>query len=178
MVGTFWILDLLNILDHFAFWTRPLSSLENDVLIFFSLQCKIQGIFLAKKVVGHNFWTEGPTDLWSTFLSCIFDALLGDTPLDHIFSHMPICPYAYEKINLNILCGTFSTNSNVWKKNNYLTVYQVRNWWSSICIIWLVVWNFGVLDEVATSIWVEIVARINTSIHLLQQFFCSFQATL
>ena len=85
MVGTAWILDLLNISDHFAFWTRPLSSLENDVQIFFSLQCKIQGIFLAKKVVGHNFWTEGPTDLRSTFLSCIFDAFLGDTPLDHIF---------------------------------------------------------------------------------------------
>ena len=33
-------------------------------------------------------------DLRSTFLSCIFDALFGDTPLDHIFSHMPICPYA------------------------------------------------------------------------------------
>ena len=95
MVGSAWILDLLNISDHFAFWTRPLSSLENDVQIFFSLQCKIQGIFLAKKVVGHNFWTEGPTDLRSTFLSCIFDAFLGDTPLDHIFSHMPICPYAH-----------------------------------------------------------------------------------
>ena len=95
MVGTAWILDLLNISDHFAFWTRPLSSLENDIQIFFSLQCKIQGIFLAKKVVGHNFWTEGPTDLRSTFLSCIFDAFLGDTPLDHIFSHMPICPYAH-----------------------------------------------------------------------------------
>ena len=29
-------------------------------------------------------------DLRSTFLSSIFDAFLGDTPLDHIFSHMPI----------------------------------------------------------------------------------------
>ena len=37
---------------------------------------------------------EGPTDLRLTFLSCIFDGLFGDTPLDHIFSHMPICPYA------------------------------------------------------------------------------------
>ena len=34
-------------------------------------------------------------DLRSTFLSCIFDALFGDTPLDHIFSHMPICPNAH-----------------------------------------------------------------------------------
>ena len=34
-------------------------------------------------------------DLRSTFLSCIFDALFGDTPLDHIFSHMPISPYAH-----------------------------------------------------------------------------------
>ena len=55
MVGTAWILDLLDISDHFAFLTMPLSSLENDVQIFFSLQCKIQGIFLVKNVVCHNF---------------------------------------------------------------------------------------------------------------------------
>ena len=76
-------------------WARPETWLENTLLIFFSAPCKIQGIFFAKKVVGHNFWTEGPTDLRLTFLSCIFDALFGDTPLDHIFSHMPICPYAH-----------------------------------------------------------------------------------
>ena len=75
-------------------WARPETWLENTLLIFFSAPCKIQGIFFAKKVVGHNFWTEGPTDLRLTFLSCIFDGLFGDTPLDHIFSHMPICPYA------------------------------------------------------------------------------------
>ena len=74
---------------------RPETWLENTLLIFFSAPCKIQGIFFAKKVVGHNFWTEGPTDLRLTFLSCIFDGLFGDTPLDHIFSHMPICPYAH-----------------------------------------------------------------------------------
>ena len=76
-------------------WARPETWLEIVSLIFLALQCKIQGIFFAKKVVGHNFWTEGPTDLRLTFLSCIFDALFGDTPLDHIFSHMPICPYAH-----------------------------------------------------------------------------------
>ena len=73
-------------------WARPETWLEIMSLIFFSAPCKIQGIFFAKKVVGHNFWTEGPTDLRLTFLSCIFDGLFGDTPLDHIFSHMPICP--------------------------------------------------------------------------------------
>ena len=76
-------------------WARPETWLEIVLLIFLALQCKIQGIFFAKKVVGHNFWTEGPTDLRSTSLSSIFDAFLGDTPLDHIFSHMPICPYAH-----------------------------------------------------------------------------------
>ena len=95
MVGRAWIIDLHNISEHFAFWARSLTSLENVFLIFLALQCKIQGIFLAKKVVGHNFWTEGPTDLRSTFLSCIFDAFLGDTPLDHIFH---ICPYAHMPI--------------------------------------------------------------------------------
>ena len=52
----------------------------------------MQGIFFAKKVVGHNFWTGDPTDLRLTFLSCIFDGLFGDTPLDHIFSHMGQIP--------------------------------------------------------------------------------------
>ena len=48
---------------------------------------------MRKKVVGHNFSTEGPMDLRSTSLSCIFNALLGDTPLGHIFfayGHMGI----------------------------------------------------------------------------------------
>ena len=76
-------------------WARPETWLEIVSLIFLAAPCKIQGIFFAKKVVGHNFWTEGPTDLRSTSLSYIFDALFGDTPLDHIFSHMPICPYAH-----------------------------------------------------------------------------------
>ena len=77
-------------------WARPETWLENTLLIFFSTPCKIQGIFFAKKVVGHNFWTEGPTDLRLTFLSCIFDGLFGDTPLGHIFftyAHMPIWAY-------------------------------------------------------------------------------------
>ena len=85
MAGGAWIIDLHNISEHFAFWARSLTSLENVFLIFLALQCKIQGIFLAKKVVGHNFWTEGPTDLRWTSLSYIFDALFGDTPLGHIF---------------------------------------------------------------------------------------------
>ena len=93
MVGMAWIIDLHNISEHFAFWARSLSGLENVFLIFLALQCKIQGIFLAKKVVGHNFWTEGPTDLRWTSLSYIFDALFGDTPLGHIFFR--ICPYGH-----------------------------------------------------------------------------------
>ena len=112
MVGMAWIIDLHNISEHFAFWARSLSGLENVFLIFLALQCKIQGIFLAKKVVGHNFWTEGPTDLRSTPLSYIFGALFGDTPLGHIFfayahmpkyAHMPICHmgiWAYAKKNM------------------------------------------------------------------------------
>ena len=38
------------------------------------------------------------TDLGTMSLSCIFDALFGDTPLGHIFfayAHMPIFPYAH-----------------------------------------------------------------------------------
>ena len=79
-------------------WARPETWLENTLLIFFSAPCKIQGIFFAKKVVGHNFWTEGPTDLRLTFLSCIFDGRFGDTPLDHIFH---ICPYAHKPVGQN-----------------------------------------------------------------------------
>ena len=69
-------------------------------------------------------------------------------------------------------------NHSYLLNNNYLTICQVLNWWASIWIIWLVIWNLGVLDEVATSVWIEIFARINTLIHLLQQFICSFQAAL
>ena len=37
-----------------------------------------------KSILGHNFGLECPTDLRSTPLSCIFNALYRDTPLGHI----------------------------------------------------------------------------------------------
>ena len=57
---------------------------ENIVLIFFGSQCKIQGKIDAQIYFGHNFWPEGPTDLWSTPLSYIFHALFRDTPLGYV----------------------------------------------------------------------------------------------
>ena len=38
---------------------------------------------------------EGPTDLRSTSLSYIFDALFGDTSLDHIFFTYALMPIAH-----------------------------------------------------------------------------------
>ena len=43
-----------------------------------------------KSIFGYNFWLECPTDLRSTSLSCIFDALFGDTLFGHIFLRVPI----------------------------------------------------------------------------------------
>ena len=39
---------------------------------------------MQKSIFGHNFWLEWPTDVRSTPLSCIFNALFKDTPLGHI----------------------------------------------------------------------------------------------
>ena len=42
-----------------------------------------------KSISGHNFWLEWPTDVRSTPLSYIFNALFRDTPLDHVFCAQP-----------------------------------------------------------------------------------------
>ena len=130
-------------------WARPETWLEIMSLIFLATPCKIQGIFFAKKVVGHNFWTEGPTDLRLTFLSCIFDGLFGDTPLDHIFSHMPICPYAHMPAPSEILVSrefsrfffnfhfsfsisshlSFTFNSRRRVKGIYFSLFTSRKKW-------------------------------------------------
>ena len=58
-------------------------------VIFFVSQCKIQGKIDAQIYFGHNFWQEGPTDLRSTPLSYIFDALFRDTPIGHVCRTQP-----------------------------------------------------------------------------------------
>ena len=63
-------------------------------VIFFGSQCKIQGKIDAQIYFGHNFWQEGPTDLRSTPLSYIFDALFRDTPLGHVCRTQPNCQIA------------------------------------------------------------------------------------
>ena len=42
-----------------------------------------------KSIFGNNFWLEWPTDLRSTPLSYIFNALFRDTPLGHVFCAQP-----------------------------------------------------------------------------------------
>ena len=41
-----------------------------------------------KSILGHNFWLECPTELRSTSLSCIFNALFRDTPLAYLTRHL------------------------------------------------------------------------------------------
>ena len=41
-----------------------------------------------KSITGHNFWLVCPTDLRSTSLSCIFNALFRDTPLAYLTRHL------------------------------------------------------------------------------------------
>ena len=42
-----------------------------------------------QSILGHNFWLEWPTDVRSTPLSYIFNALFRDTPLGHVFGAQP-----------------------------------------------------------------------------------------
>ena len=101
MVGTAWILDLLNISDHFAFWTRPLSSLEIDILIFFRYNVKYKAFSLRKKLLAITFerrvlrtWGQHP---WATFFM-LFSGIPHLAIFFHIcsYAHMPICPkYAH-----------------------------------------------------------------------------------
>ena len=51
--------------------------------------------------IGDNFWLECPTNLRSTFLSCIFRALFRDTPHAHVGR-------IYKDVH-NIVGSTFST---------------------------------------------------------------------
>ena len=103
MVGRAWILDLHNISDHFAFWTRSLSSLENILLIFWG---KIQGVFLE-----NSFWLECPTDRRTTSLTWIFYSLLRGTPLGHIFfayAHMAIFGIIFNEKRPKIFTNAYS----------------------------------------------------------------------
>ena len=43
MTGAGWIRVILTISDHFAFLVGSEKCLENVILIFFGLQCKIEG---------------------------------------------------------------------------------------------------------------------------------------
>ena len=64
--------------------------------LYFQLyKVKYKG-FSLKKVFGCNFWMECPTDLRSTFLSCIFNVLFRDTPLGHVI--FCICAYGHKAI--------------------------------------------------------------------------------
>ena len=47
------------------------------------------GAIFQKSFSGNNFWLECPTDLRSTPLSYIFDALFRDTPLGHVCRTQP-----------------------------------------------------------------------------------------
>ena len=47
------------------------------------------GAIFQKSFSGNNFWLECPTDLRSTPLSYIFDALFRDTPLGHVYHTQP-----------------------------------------------------------------------------------------
>ena len=44
---------------------------------------------IQKSFLGDNFWLECPTDLRSTPLSYIFNALFRDTPLGHVYRTQP-----------------------------------------------------------------------------------------
>ena len=63
---------------------------------------------------------ECPTDLRSTSLSCIFDALFGNTLFGHIFSHMPISPYAHIWPNLYF-------GFSVGERNSFCMLLKIRS---------------------------------------------------
>ena len=133
MVGTAWILDLLNISDHFAFWTRPLSSLENDVQIFFRYNVKYKAFSLRKKLLAITFerrvlWTWGQR-FWVAFLM-LFSGIPHLTIFFHIcpYAHMPICPkYAHNGHNGHMgICEKIWTNGVSPKRESKMQLRDVN----------------------------------------------------
>ena len=97
---------------HWAHCTSFHTSLDRSstILIFSSDRSALymsgwHSIYLftwwnsQKSIFGHNFWLECSTDLNSTFLNCIFNALFRDIPLGHVFS---LCPYAHIWPNMGV----------------------------------------------------------------------------
>ena len=68
-----------------AFGQISLFPLELDPLTYTK---DLQMAKFRKSITGHNFWLECRTDLRSTPLSCIFDALFRDTPLAFLTRHL------------------------------------------------------------------------------------------
>ena len=65
---------------------RPINDILRTIL---SLQWGSSWGNFQKSISGHNFWLEWPTDLRSTPLSYIFNALFRDTPLGHVHRAQP-----------------------------------------------------------------------------------------
>ena len=63
-------------------------SLLHKVLDPPSYTRDLQRAKFQKTILGHNFWMECPTDLNSTPLSYIFNALFRDTPLAYLTQHL------------------------------------------------------------------------------------------
>ena len=107
-------------------------------VIFFGSQCKIQGKIDAHIYFGHNFWQEGPTDLRSTPLSYIFDALFRDTPLGHVCRTQPNSQIAklaiYRDIGISLFGPYFmKTESHFGPYFQHLRSLKVSMtvWWAN-----------------------------------------------
>ena len=68
------------------FWSQ--MSLLHKVLDPPSYTRDLQRAKFQKSILGHNFWMECPTDLNSTPLSYIFNALFRDIPLAYLTQHL------------------------------------------------------------------------------------------
>ena len=68
------------------FWSQ--MSLLHKVLDPPSYTRDLQRAKFWKSILGHNFWMECPTDLNSTPLSYIFNALFRDIPLAYLTQHL------------------------------------------------------------------------------------------
>ena len=116
-------------LFHLVYYLRKHLSLSISdwfwgVCNFFGSQCKIQGKIDAQTYFGHNFWQEGPTDLRSTPLSYIFDALFRHTPLGHLCRTQPNSQIAKLAKYLDIwlfgylaACGKHARVGYPWKEH-------------------------------------------------------------
>ena len=137
---------------HFApqsivsFRQRSLFPLELDIYTK-----DLQRAKLRKSITGHNFWRECPSDLRSTSLSCIFNALFRDTSFAHFLSRR-VCHVCHVTCVTSV---TTNCTASASLQTNFLTCFYKRASLNNISKI--ILWSrlhFVCLSSLPYSPWI------------------------